>query len=124
MFFILIVFVHCLYLLLLCLAAKGSIVMEPQLPSEWQSGTESLMRLEESLQRTEEIIIDDERKMPPKFITQIQDLDNKVEGESAHFECRLKPVGDPTMKVEWFFNGKPLTTGWCLIEFKNYLSVL
>lgn len=87
--------------------------MEPQLPTDWQSGTESLMRLEESLRRTEEIIIDDERKIPPKFITQIQDLENKVEGESAHFECRLKPVGDPTMKVEWFMNGKPLTTGEC-----------
>lgn len=85
--------------------------MEPQLPTEWQSGTESLQRLEESMYRVEEVIADEDRKIPPKFVTQIQDLDNKVEGESAHFECRLKPVGDPFMKVEWFLNGKPLTTG-------------
>ncbi len=85
--------------------------MEPQLPTEWRSGTESLQRLEEALYRTEEVIIDDDRKLPPKFITQIQNLDNKVEGEAAHFECRLEPVGDPTMRVEWFVNGQPLTTG-------------
>ncbi|GIY11090.1 titin, partial [Caerostris extrusa] len=95
----------------LSVKAKGSIIMEPQLPTEWRSGTESLQKLEEAMYRTEEIIIDDDRKLPPKFITQIQNLDNKVEGESAHFECRLEPVGDPTMRVEWFLNGKPLTSG-------------
>ncbi|GFY64285.1 titin [Trichonephila inaurata madagascariensis] len=95
----------------LSVKAKGSIIMEPQLPTEWRSGTESLQKLEEAMYRTEEVIIDDDRKLPPKFITQIQNLDNKVEGESAHFECRLEPVGDPTMRVEWFLNGKPLTTG-------------
>ena len=29
-------------------------------------------------------------------------------GDSAHFECTLVPVGDPSMKVEWFHNGAPL----------------
>ena len=24
------------------------------------------------------------------------------------FECQLAPVCDPDMKVEWFFNGRPL----------------
>ncbi|XP_054706308.1 titin-like isoform X2 [Uloborus diversus] len=95
----------------LTVKAKSSVIMEPQLPSEWQSGTQSLQRLEEAMYRTEEVIIDDDRKMPPKFITQIQNLENKEEGEAAHFECRLEPVGDPTMRVEWFVNGKPLIKG-------------
>lgn len=34
-----------------------------------------------------------------------------MEGDSAHFECKLIPVGDPNMKVEWFLNGRPLVTG-------------
>lgn len=28
------------------------------------------------------------------------------EGEIAHFEASLIPVGDQTMVVEWFYNGK------------------
>lgn len=32
-------------------------------------------------------------------------------GSNCHFEAQLTPVNDPTMKVEWFLNGQPLTTG-------------
>ena len=28
--------------------------------------------------------------------------------EHAHFECRLVPIGDPTMKVQWMLDDKPL----------------
>ncbi|CAN8024063.1 unnamed protein product, partial [Ixodes persulcatus] len=90
---------------------KHSIVMEPQLPHEFRSGYESIQKLEESMYRTEDKIFDDDKKEPPKFLTQIQSLLDKVEGDSAHFECKLVPVGDPNMKVEWFLNGRPLVTG-------------
>jgi len=43
-----------------------------------------------------------------RFVTQIQDQTSLVEMQSSKFECQLAPVGDPHMKVEWFFNGKPL----------------
>lgn len=33
------------------------------------------------------------------------------EGQNAHFECRVVPVGDPTMKFEWFVNGVELKMG-------------
>ncbi|XP_067120871.1 titin [Centruroides vittatus] len=95
----------------LTIKVKQSVIMEPQLPHEWRSGTESLQKLEESMYQTKEVIYDEGAKMPPHFITQIQDLVDKVEGDSARFDCRLEPVGDPHMKVEWFLNGKPLTTG-------------
>lgn len=45
---------------------------------------------------------------PPKFTSQIQSLAGLKDGQSAHFECTLVPVGDPDMKVEWFVNGKPI----------------
>lgn len=44
----------------------------------------------------------------PQFTTQIQSLDNLREGQSAHFECTVVPVGDPNLKIEWFHNGEPL----------------
>lgn len=37
-----------------------------------------------------------------------QSLSNVEETEIAHFEALLTPVGDETMKVEWFYNGEPL----------------
>lgn len=37
-----------------------------------------------------------------------QNLSNIEEGEIAHFEAMLTPVGDQSMRVEWFFNGEPL----------------
>ena len=28
-----------------------------------------------------------------------------------HLECRLEPLNDPNLVVEWFVNGKAITTG-------------
>lgn len=44
----------------------------------------------------------------PQFTSQIQPLEGLKDGQSAHFECTLVPVGDPNLKVEWFHNGQPL----------------
>lgn len=45
---------------------------------------------------------------PPQFIIPLRDA-TQIEGGKIHFEARIEPVGDPTMRVEWFFNGKPMT---------------
>lgn len=52
--------------------------------------------------------VDKSGGQPPKFTTQIQPLGGLKDGQSAHFECTLVPVGDPDLKVEWFHNGKPI----------------
>lgn len=57
--------------------------MEPQLPQEFRSGYESIQKLEESMYRTEEKIFDDEKKEPPKFVTQIQALLDKVRADKV-----------------------------------------
>lgn len=44
----------------------------------------------------------------PVFTQPLQNIDSISEAQTAHFECRLIPVGDPTLKVEWFRNEKPL----------------
>jgi hypothetical protein len=38
-------------------------------------------------------------------------LENLKEGQAAHLECRLEPINDPTMTVEWFVNGVAIQTG-------------
>jgi len=46
-------------------------------------------------------------------------------GSPAKFECQLAPVGDPSMRVEWFFNGKPLIakTQFQLINDFGYVAL-
>ena len=54
---------------------------------------------------------------PPVFKTTLVDPGTVSEGKNIHLEARLEPIGDPSMKVEWFFNGRPLTIG---SRFKTY----
>ena len=54
---------------------------------------------------------------PPVFKTTLQSPEPVSEGQNIHLEARLEPIGDPSMRVEWFFNGRPLTIG---SRFKTY----
>ena len=46
-----------------------------------------------------------------RFVVELSGQTQLWEGQSAHVECRLEPYPDPSMKVEWFHNGKPLAAG-------------
>lgn len=43
----------------------------------------------------------------PVFKTNLKDIISKENG-FAHFEARLEPIGDPTLKVEWLKDGRPM----------------
>ncbi|EEB18956.1 conserved hypothetical protein [Pediculus humanus corporis] len=90
---------------------RTGIDLEPQLPSQFKTGTESLQKLEESLNKKEEILPSEETPNPPKFIVELKDCLNAQEAKSVHFECRVEPTNDPTMRIDWFHNGKPFATG-------------
>lgn len=45
---------------------------------------------------------------PPVFIIPLKDM-TQYEGGRAHFEAKIHPVGDPTMKVDWYKDGKSLS---------------
>ena len=47
----------------------------------------------------------------PIFTTPLQNLEDMKEGDHAHLECRLKPINDPKMRVEWYVNGMAIRTG-------------
>jgi hypothetical protein len=42
---------------------------------------------------------------PPQFIVPLRDI-TQTEGGKVHFEARIEPVGDPTMRVEFLLNGR------------------
>ena len=54
---------------------------------------------------------DDVSRTAPSFTAQLQGKTQLLEGQNAHFECRIDPYPDPTLKVEWLFNGKSLPFG-------------
>lgn len=49
----------------------------------------------------------DEAITAPVFKTNLKDIVAKENG-FAHFEARLEPIGDPTLKVEWLKDGRPM----------------
>lgn len=49
---------------------------------------------------------------PPQFIVPLAST-SQVEGGRIHLEARIEPVGDPTMRVDWFHNGRPLAASKC-----------
>lgn len=57
---------------------------------------------------------------PPEFITPIQSQKNIPEGGFAHFDARLEPLNDSTLKVEWLKDGKPVEASK---KFYFFLSI-
>ena len=52
-------------------------------------------------QKREEVV---QRYPAPTIMTPLKNV-NVNEGERAHFEAKVGPVGDPSMVVEWYYNG-------------------
>jgi titin len=87
-------------------AGKSGVVYESARPE----GLEKIKQLEGHgpYQRPE--IQDPATTQRPMFTAPLQNIDPIAEGQTAHFECRLIPVNDPTLKVEWFRNEQPIET--------------
>lgn len=90
---------------------RQGIILEPQLPSDFRSGTASIQRLEENLYKKDEIVQEEEKPNPPRFVVEIKDNVDVPEGSPIHFDCRVEPANDPTMRIDWFHNGRPFATG-------------
>ena len=85
------------------LAGKGLL-----LDSDHQEALDKIKYLESKHQKSAEEELS--APEPPQFGRQLKNLTIE-EGAAAHFESTLTPVNDASMRVEWFFNGKPLPSG-------------
>lgn len=56
----------------------------------------------------------------PQFIRPLQDLGAIEEGKNAHFEAQLTPVSDPTMRVEWYKDGRAITASSRITAIFNF----
>lgn len=80
------------------------------LESQHPSSLQKIQMLEDSSHLKREKEIDEEVRQIPKFLTPFDNVDIP-EGNAAHFECKIEPTSDPTLKVEWYRNGKQLMVG-------------
>jgi hypothetical protein len=92
--------------------AKGNIILESQRPE----GLEKIRQLEGAAPFQRPEVPEPQTRQRPVFTQPLQNIDAIAEGQTAHFECRLIPVGDPTLKVEWFRNEKPLETSKAMLQ--------
>lgn len=87
--------------------SKSNLIERTQHP-KGQEGLEKIQNLEDSLHRPEMPLAEGEEGHAPVFTSEFTALVNMTEGEIAHFEAGLTPIGDQTMRVEWFYNGKSI----------------
>lgn len=80
-----------------------------------------ILRLEEAHpERAEE----PEQSFEKPIFTQILTGPSELwEGQHAHYEARVVPVGDPSLRFEWFVNGVELKMGKsnCIFHKPEYL---
>lgn len=77
---------------------------------EQQRYIESVEALEAYTQQAhmKKVVEQPESTSPPVFQSPIKDQLGVKEGGFAHFEARLEPVGDSTLRVEWLKDGRPV----------------
>lgn len=86
---------------------KSNLIERTQHP-KGPEGLKTIQDLEDSLNRPEIYKPETEEGHAPVFTSEFTHLTNLSEGEIAHFEAGLTPIGDQTMVVEWFYNGKSI----------------
>ena len=85
---------------------KRSIIYDTNNPE----GLERIQQLEShTIRGLQEV--EDKAPIPPIFISQLRGTTKLVEGERAHFECRVEPSYDSNLEIEFLHNGNPLISG-------------
>lgn len=104
-----------LFLLLSCFVAKAAIQMDTQHPE----GMKKIQQLEQPQQSRPD---EPEREFEKPIFTQVLTGPSELwEGQHAHYEARVVPVGDPSLRFEWYINGVELKMGKRIILIINLL---
>merc|ERR1719402_1076416 len=56
----------------------------------------------------------------PRFVSALKGTNVILEGQKAHFECRIEPQNDPKMSVQWYFNGQVLSASSRIQTFHDF----
>lgn len=86
--------------------ALRKIYFETQHPEGW----EKIQELE-ATPKYEPIEVVEKPITKPLIITPLMGTTDLIEGQRAHLECRVEPVHDPQLTIEFTHNGKSLPAG-------------
>lgn len=100
--------------------AKDSIISSPQNPNS----AAKVAMLEAP--KPAPASMPDKALAAPVFTTQLLNLGDLYEGQSAHFEATIIPTDDPALKIQWYHNGQPVVAssrikmlndfGWVILD--------
>lgn len=86
--------------------SRSSIIQDTQ----HEGAMEKIQYLEDASRYNRRVEDDQFTAEKPQFGRPLRNA-NVKEGVPIHLEATLVPVNDPTMKIDWFCNGKPIPTG-------------
>ena len=92
---------------LLIITAKQSIILETQ----HETALQKIQYLEDDSRHKKTTVEETVITEKPEFGRPLKNIEHLAEGKPAHLEATLTPVNDPTMKVEWYCNGRPISQG-------------
>ena len=88
--------------------------------AEFQSKSwESVQKMESRKVETH-MEIQQEVTSAPRFVSALKGTNVVLEGQKAHFECRVEPQNDPKMSVQWYFNGQVLSASSRIQTFHDF----
>lgn len=107
-----------------CVESRALLSVNPR-PSIEQSSQhpdslQYIQQLEDYSKYQRQESLEERTNQKPHFIRPLQDLGELQEGRNAHFEAQLTPVSDPTMKVEWYKDGRPITASSRITTIFNF----
>lgn len=88
--------------------------------SQHPSSLQYIQQVEDYSKYQRQESIDEVNNQKPIFIRPLQNLGDLEEGRNAHFEAQLTPVSDPTMRVEWYKDGRPITASSRITAIFNF----
>lgn len=88
--------------------------------SQHPSSLEYIQHLEDYSKYTRTESVEEASTHKPAFIRPLHDLGNLEEGQNAHFEAQITPVSDPTMRVEWYKDGRAITASSRITAIFNF----
>lgn len=88
--------------------------------SQHPESLQYIQQLEDYSRYQHQESIEDQVSQRPQFIRPLQDMGELQEGRNAHFEAQLTPVSDPTMRVEWYKDGRPITASSRIASIFNF----
>lgn len=88
--------------------------------SQHPSSLQYIQQVEDYSKYQRQESIEESNNQKPVFIRPLQNLGDLEEGRNAHFEAQLTPVSDPTMRVEWYKDGRPITASSRITAIYNF----